>query len=129
MPQHPAPPMPLLTGALIHTRGSHSFTLSMPLLAGRGRTHSHSPRVPQVAAGRYAGFIQYEEELKAWDHACGLICIDEAGGRATDAEEGPVRFDGRLFAVKGGVVCTSRWASDEVRQAMLDAATGCLVEA
>ena len=82
-----------------------------------------------TAAGRSAGFVQYEEELKTWDHACGLICVDEAGGRATDAEGSAVRFDGRQFGVQGGIVCTSQWTSDEVRQAMLDAATGCLVEA
>jgi len=76
----------------------------------------------QVAAGRHAGFIQYEEELKAWDHACGLICIDEAGGSATDAKGGPVLFDGRLFRVNGGIVCASQHASPEVRQALLDAA-------
>lgn len=82
----------------------------------------------QVAAGRYAGFIQYEEELKAWDHACGLICVDEAGGKASDAAGDAVRFDGRTFHVKGGIVCASQWATDEVRQALLDAAGGCFVE-
>jgi len=81
----------------------------------------------QVAAGRYAGFIQYEEELKAWDHACGLICVDEAGGKATDSEGDAVLFDGRSFSVKGGIVCASQWASDDVRQRLLDAASGCFV--
>ena len=76
----------------------------------------------QVAAGRHVGFIQSEEKLKAWDHACGLICVDESGGRATDAEGGQVAFDGRQFAVKGGIVCTSRWAMEEQRQALLKAA-------
>ena len=74
------------------------------------------------AAGRVAGFVQYEEELKTWDHACGLICVAESGGAATDAQGGPVVFPGRGFKVDGGVVCASRWASPEVRQALLDAA-------
>ena len=76
----------------------------------------------QVAAGRYAGFIQYEEELKAWDHACALVCVDESGGRATDAEGREVLFDGRVFSVRGGIVCTSKWATEEIRQALLKAA-------
>ena len=74
------------------------------------------------AAGRVAGFVQYEEELKTWDHACGLICVAESGGAATDAQGGPVVFPARGFKVDGGVVCASRWASAEVRQALLDAA-------
>ena len=59
------------------------------------------------AAGRVAGFVQYEEELKSWDHACGLICVQESGGAATDAEGARVLFPDRLFNVKGGVVCSS----------------------
>jgi len=76
----------------------------------------------QVAAGRYAGFIQYEEALKTWDHACGLICVQEAGGTATDAQGGEVVFPAREFSVSGGVVCASRWASAEAQEAMLEAA-------
>ena len=72
--------------------------------------------------GASAGFVQHEEELKTWDHACGLICVAESGGAATDAQGRPVVFPGRGFKVDGGVVCASRWASPEVRQALLDAA-------
>ena len=67
-------------------------------------------------------FVQYEEELKSWDHACGLICVSESGGAATDAEGGEVLFAGRQFRVKGGVVCTSRWATPEMRKALSAAA-------
>jgi len=76
-----------------------------------------------VAAGRAAGFVQYEEQLKSWDHACGLICVEEAGGSASDCEGGRVAFPGRTFRVEGGVVCCSRWASEEVRRRLLGAAT------
>ena len=74
------------------------------------------------AAGRIAGFVQFEEELKSWDHACGLICVAESGGAATDAERDEVKFDGRTFRVKGGVVCASKWATLGQRLKLLDAA-------
>jgi len=76
----------------------------------------------ECAAGRVAGFIQYEESLKTWDHACGLICVAESGGVATDAAGEPVLFPGRQFCVAGGVVCSSKWATPEARQALLAAA-------
>ena len=64
-----------------------------------------------------------EEELKTWDHACGLICVSESGGTATDAEGGQVLFPDRLFPVTGGVVCASRWATPKMKQKLLAAAT------
>ena len=42
--------------------------------------------------------------------------------RVQCVQGGHVLFPGRGFAVEGGVVCASRWASPEVRQALLDAA-------
>ena len=59
------------------------------------------------AAGRVAGFVQYEQSLKTWDHACGLICVAESGGAATDANGAPVLFPDRAFGVEGGVVCAA----------------------
>ena len=32
-----------------------------------------------VAQGTVAAFIQYEESLKSWDHACGVLCVIESG--------------------------------------------------
>ena len=75
------------------------------------------------AAGRVAGFVQYEESLKTWDHACGLICVAESGGAATDALGNDVLFPGRFFSVEGGVICSSRWATPEMQQAFLAAAS------
>ena len=79
----------------------------------------------QAAAGRVAGFVQYEEKLKTWDHACGVICVAESGGAAaaTDASGGEVLFPDRLFSVEGGIVCASRFATPEMKQALLRAAT------
>jgi myo-inositol-1(or 4)-monophosphatase len=43
-----------------------------------------------VACGRFDGF--YEENLKPWDTAAGLLLIEEAGGRIS-------RFDGRKYDI------------------------------
>ena len=43
-----------------------------------------------VACGRFEGF--YEENLKPWDTAAGLLLIEEAGGRIT-------RFDGGAYDI------------------------------
>lgn len=48
----------------------------------------------------------YEE--KAWDHAAGLIVIEEAGGRVTDVEGRPLDFSrGRTLSGNRGVIATS----------------------
>mmetsp|Transcript_65874 Transcript_65874/g.189538 ORF Transcript_65874/g.189538 Transcript_65874/m.189538 type:complete len:335 (-) Transcript_65874:460-1464(-) len=75
-----------------------------------------------VAAGRAAGFVQFEQKLKTWDHACGLICVQESGGRATDGIDRRVLFPDRSFEVAGGVVCSSRWATPEARALLLASA-------
>mmetsp|Transcript_56118 Transcript_56118/g.147378 ORF Transcript_56118/g.147378 Transcript_56118/m.147378 type:complete len:198 (+) Transcript_56118:100-693(+) len=64
----------------------------------------------EVAAGRAAGFVQFEESLKSWDHACGLICVSESGGIALDGAGEEVLFADRTFTVTGGIVCSSKWA-------------------
>lgn len=75
-----------------------------------------------VAAGRASGFLQFQERLKTWDHACGVICVIESGGKVTDGAGKAVVFPGRAFEVKGGVVCASEWAPPEVCQQLLAAA-------
>jgi 3'-phosphoadenosine 5'-phosphosulfate (PAPS) 3'-phosphatase len=60
------------------------------------------------AAGDVAGFVQYQTQLKAWDHACGVICVQESGGSASDGLGKPVRFTDREFTVAGGIVCTAK---------------------
>ena len=80
-----------------------------------------------TAAGRACGFVQYEEELKSWDHACGVICVAESGGEATDAAGDAILFADRIFHVAGGIVCASRFATDEVKAKLLQAADACEV--
>lgn len=75
-----------------------------------------------VAQGTVAGFIQYETPLKSWDHACGVLCVIESGGKATDASGNPVRFFDRTFDVDKAVVCSASDAHRNIRIALLDAA-------
>ena len=60
---------------------SPAFERASSLRVARASPHPRSnDQHYATAAGRSAGFIQYEEELKTRDHACGLICVFESGG-------------------------------------------------
>ena len=55
-----------------------------------------------VACGRQDGF--YEQDLKSWDIAAGLVLVEEAGGRVSDFHGRRVRLeDGRLLASNGAL--------------------------
>ena len=43
----------------------------------------------------------YEEGLKPWDFAAGLLLVDEAGGRVTNMRGKPLRFGDVLLASNG----------------------------
>jgi 3'(2'), 5'-bisphosphate nucleotidase len=52
---------------------------------------------------------------KIWDHAAGLLVVEEAGGRVTDVEGLPLDFRrGRTLAANQGVVATCGAIHDEV---------------
>lgn len=55
-------------------------------VAGVRRFGAASLDLAYVAAGRLDGF--WERDLKAWDLAAGLLLIQEAGGKITDADGG-----------------------------------------
>lgn len=69
-----------------------------------------------VARGEFAGFIQFQTSLKSWDHAPGVLCVEESGGIALDAEGNDVVFTGREFEVKKGIVCCAAEADAETRK-------------
>jgi len=55
-----------------------------------------------VASGRLEGF--YEQDLKPWDIAAGLVLVREAGGRISNISGGSVALDdGRLVASNGHI--------------------------
>ena len=53
-----------------------------------------------VAAGRFDGF--WEEQLHPWDIAAGALIVEEAGGRLTRYDGGPIDlFGGQIVASNG----------------------------
>ncbi len=53
-----------------------------------------------VAAGRFDGF--WEERLHPWDIAAGVLLVEEAGGRVTGMDGGPLDlFSGHVIASNG----------------------------
>lgn len=55
-----------------------------------------------VAAGRLDGF--WEERLHPWDMAAGVLLVEEAGGRVTDMDGGPLDiFAGHVVAANDGL--------------------------
>lgn len=56
------------------------------IVQGLRRGGSAALDMSYVACGRFEGF--YEENLKPWDTAAGLLLIEEAGGRITNFEGG-----------------------------------------
>mmetsp|Transcript_58915 Transcript_58915/g.140132 ORF Transcript_58915/g.140132 Transcript_58915/m.140132 type:complete len:250 (+) Transcript_58915:3-752(+) len=73
-----------------------------------------------VAEGSCAGFIQYEESLKSWDHACGVLCVIESGGKCVDGSDAPVVFPDREFQVDRAIVCSAAEASEGIHTALVD---------
>lgn len=52
-----------------------------------------------VACGRTDAF--FESGLKPWDYAAGCIILEEAGGKVTDYDGNPVRFDENSSIIAG----------------------------
>ena len=69
-----------------------------------------------VARGDVAGFIQFQTKLKSWDHAPGVLCVQESGGSALDANGDEVLFADRDFSVAKGIVCIAAEADTMTRQ-------------
>lgn len=55
-----------------------------------------------VAAGRIDGY--WERRLHAWDVAAGILIVEEAGGRVSDADGGPPDRSGRSIIATNGLV-------------------------
>lgn len=55
-----------------------------------------------IAAGRFDLFVHYG--LYAWDLAAGVVLIEEAGGRITEAEGGPITLGSKRVVAGNGSV-------------------------
>jgi 3'-phosphoadenosine 5'-phosphosulfate (PAPS) 3'-phosphatase len=54
---------------------------------------------------RYSG-VKYKEKI--WDHAAGLLCVEEAGGRVTDITGAPLDFSkGESLFANTGIVASN----------------------
>ena len=90
-----------------------------------------SAKYGAVARGDAEVFMKFPEASyreKSWDHAAGVIVVEEAGGRVTDAGGTPLDFSqGRLLALDRGIVAAcegmhavlvraveSSWASSQL---------------
>lgn len=68
-----------------------------------------------VATGRASVFIlraRAQTIIKAWDHAVGMICVREAGGKVTDWRGSQIDLDAdqaerRAIFPSGGVLVTN----------------------
>jgi myo-inositol-1(or 4)-monophosphatase len=72
----------------------------LDLTQGLRRAGSAAIDMCYVACGRFEGF--YEENLKPWDTAAGLLLVEEAGGRITTFDGGPYDpFSANIVASNG----------------------------
>ncbi len=70
------------------------------VVQGLRRGGSAALDMSYVACGRFDGF--YEENLKPWDTAAGLLLIEEAGGRITT-------FAGGTYDISAANILASNW--------------------
>ena len=62
-----------------------------------------------VACGKLDGY--FEENLKPWDYAAGMLLVQEAGGKITDRHGDPL-----VFRPEREISATNGWISDEFLQ-------------
>lgn len=80
----------------------HEFCHLTHRSQGVRRSGSAALDLSYVAAGRLDGF--WERGLKPWDMAAGIILIEEAGGRVSNYDVGPLDlYSGRILATNGRI--------------------------
>ena len=72
-----------------------------------------------VARGEASIYLRLPRDTsyreKVWDHAAGLLVLEEAGGRVSDLDGRPLDFSqGRLLGNHRGIVCTNGAIHDQV---------------
>jgi len=72
------------------------------VVQGLRRAGSAALDMGYVASGRFDAF--YEENLKPWDTAAGLLLIEEAGGRITTFQGGPYDIYSPNLAASNGLL-------------------------
>ena len=74
------------------------------ILASQGvrRLGSAAIDLCYVASGRFEGF--WEEGLKPWDTAAGVLIVNEAGGRVTNFNDLPFQVDDQQLLASNGLI-------------------------
>ena len=75
------------------------LAIMLPKSQGMRRMGAAAVDMAYVACGRVDMF--YEEGLKPWDFAAGLLLVEEAGGRVSSMRGTPLRFGDVLLASNG----------------------------
>jgi 3'(2'), 5'-bisphosphate nucleotidase len=75
-----------------------------------------------VARGEASIYLRLPRDTsyreKVWDHAAGVVVVEEAGGRVTDLEGRPLDFsEGRLLGNHRGIVCSNGAIHERVLEA------------
>lgn len=68
-----------------------------------------------VASGRFAGYFEYQ--LFPWDFAAGRLLVEEAGGRVTTCDDGPMPLASSTIIASNGLIHDQmlqhmRWTPD-----------------
>ncbi|KAJ0264938.1 putative PAP-specific phosphatase [Hirschfeldia incana] len=82
-----------------------------------------------VASGRASVFLlraRTERTIKSWDHAVGIICVHEAGGKVTDWEGDDINLEEdqserRIIFPAGGVVVSNGSLHDQLLEMITSA--------
>jgi myo-inositol-1(or 4)-monophosphatase len=78
------------------------FLRVLPAARGIRRLGSAALDLSYVACGRFAGY--WEENLKPWDSAAGILIVREAGGIVTDFCNRPAgAYAGQILATNGAI--------------------------
>uniref|UniRef100_A0A1J3EAF1 Putative PAP-specific phosphatase, mitochondrial n=1 Tax=Noccaea caerulescens TaxID=107243 RepID=A0A1J3EAF1_NOCCA len=84
-----------------------------------------------VASGRASVFLQRvktQRTIKSWDHAVGIICVHEAGGKVTDWEGDEINLEEdqserRLIFPAGGIVVSNGSLHHEILEMISSASS------
>ncbi|MEZ5969549.1 MAG: inositol monophosphatase family protein [Hyphomonas sp.] len=79
-----------------HANFAREIAAMTPATAGIRRYGSAALDLAWVAAGRFDGF--WERGLKPWDIAAGIVLVREAGGMATETNDGNLLETGDILA-------------------------------
>lgn len=89
-----------------HEEFSSELARLMPMVAGIRRMGVASLDLAYVAAGRFDGF--WENQLKTWDIAAGILLVTEAGGLVSEKD------GGKNMLGSGSILATNERLYDEL---------------